>query len=427
MMGCVGVVLGVFVIGFIFAGAAHGETWGIVGVAVFILGIISSVHDALTKKQGAKKPDVPKTEVPVNAARPTLHVSEKQQKAEQEFIQNNMQIDILLQQKNRNSMNIRMLLTAQETDKFAFESEPFGNPADAVSFAKWFRKSTNINATVRKDPENSRSYLVYTKPCYDYCLPWDQYKIKNNVWYFPNPTQGFRDIFDELIEFEQFTPSTDDETTALYAAQKISRGGKAQKIMISPQVADLPPMVYVINKNNASIIIYPVLEEEPLRSHHVNVVLGAQESYHCDAAVIITNTTLTPTANLLAESNDVEVLTEMEDLEQKDVAVTEKNNGIQYEMYVADKLNSKGYTNVSLTPKSGDFGADIIAYEGSRKFCFQCKYYSGSVGISAVQEVMGAKSYYDCDVAVVVTNSKLTASAKELALKSGVVVMENFT
>jgi HJR/Mrr/RecB family endonuclease len=40
---------------------------------------------------------------------------------------------------------------------------------------------------------------------------------------------------------------------------------------------------------------------------------------------------------------------------------------------------------------------------------------------------MGAKSYYDCDVAVVVTNSKLTASAKELALKSGVVVMENFT
>lgn len=426
-MGCIGVILGVLVIGFFFAGAASGETWGIFGTLGFVLCIIVKVHDAATNNNKEKKQEPPKKTAPIPTQKSALYIAEKQQKAEQQFLRDNMPIDILLQQKNRKSPNIRMLLTQSMDNQFVLESEPFGNPSDAVSFAKWFRKTTNINATIKTDPEKDHAYIVYTKPCYDYHLPWSQYRIKNDVWYFPNPIQGFHNVFDDLIELDQFDSSTHDEAVALCAARKISWNGNVRKIMISPQGADLPPMIYVINKNNASIIIYPVLEEDQLRSHHVNIVLEARETYQCDAAVIITNTTMSPTANLIAESNKVEMLTEIKDLEQQDIEAWNGIGGIQYETHVADKLKSKGFTSVSLTPKSGDFGADIIAYEGNRKFCFQCKYYSGSVGISAIQEVLGAKSYYNCDVAVVVTNSKLTASAKELAKKSGVIIMENFT
>ena len=47
------------------------------------------------------------------------------------------------------------------------------------------------------------------------------------------------------------------------------------------------------------------------------------------------------------------------------------------------------------------------------------------MGIDAVQEVLGAKSIYDADKMAVMTNNILTASAKELASKSEVLVVEN--
>lgn len=93
-----------------------------------------------------------------------------------------------------------------------------------------------------------------------------------------------------------------------------------------------------------------------------------------------------------------------------------KITGYDYEERVAKSLREKGYRNVIVTPKSGDYGADIVATnKHGEKICFQCKYYNGSVGISAVQEVNGAKSHYGCTKAAVITNSKFTKAAKELA------------
>lgn len=45
----------------------------------------------------------------------------------------------------------------------------------------------------------------------------------------------------------------------------------------------------------------------------------------------------------------------------------------------------------------------------------QCKRYKGKVGISAVQEVLGAKGYYKADKAMVITNSYFTPNAIKLA------------
>lgn len=99
-------------------------------------------------------------------------------------------------------------------------------------------------------------------------------------------------------------------------------------------------------------------------------------------------------------------------------------NGIEFESFCGTLLENNGYRNVKVTKSSGDFGADIIAEKDDVKYAIQCKKFNNPVGISAVQEVMGSKSIYDCHVAVVLTNSTFTKSAKELAKKSGVLLWD---
>lgn len=104
-----------------------------------------------------------------------------------------------------------------------------------------------------------------------------------------------------------------------------------------------------------------------------------------------------------------------------------KMSPYQYEHYVAQHLKNRGFVKVEVTPKSGDFGADILLTDkdGSR-MCVQCKQYSNPVGIKAVQEVIGAKAYYGCTRAAVITTSTFTPAAKELAKRSGVELYEKF-
>ena len=99
-------------------------------------------------------------------------------------------------------------------------------------------------------------------------------------------------------------------------------------------------------------------------------------------------------------------------------------NGYQYESKCAQLLRNEGYTNVEVTPGSGDQGIDIIAHKDGKKYGIQCKYYEGSVGNKAVQEVYAGAAYYDCDVAMVITNATLTAPAQTLATKLGVKIRE---
>lgn len=98
--------------------------------------------------------------------------------------------------------------------------------------------------------------------------------------------------------------------------------------------------------------------------------------------------------------------------------------GYEYERKCAELLKAKGFTDVKVTPGSGDQGIDILAKKSRKKYGVQCKYYEGAVGNKAVQEAFAGASYYDCAIAMVITNSKLTAAAKELAKKLNVEVWE---
>lgn len=99
-------------------------------------------------------------------------------------------------------------------------------------------------------------------------------------------------------------------------------------------------------------------------------------------------------------------------------------DGYDFEKYCTEVLGNNNFYNIELTPGSGDQGIDIIAYKDGIKYGIQCKRYSSDVGNFAVQEAFSGKVFYNCHVAVVLTNRYFTRSAKELAEKNGVLLWD---
>ena len=83
--------------------------------------------------------------------------------------------------------------------------------------------------------------------------------------------------------------------------------------------------------------------------------------------------------------------------------------GVEFEKLLNRLFGQMGYA-VQATPKSNDYGADLILKKRGRTIAVQAKRYRNKVGISAVQQVMAAKVYYDTD------DSYYTAQATRLAL-----------
>lgn len=95
-------------------------------------------------------------------------------------------------------------------------------------------------------------------------------------------------------------------------------------------------------------------------------------------------------------------------------------SGIEFEDFLGYFFEISGYV-VTKTPKSGDQGADLILKKNNERIVVQAKCYSNqSVENKAVQEAIAAKLFYGADKAMVVTNSKFTRSAIQLANKSNV-------
>lgn len=100
----------------------------------------------------------------------------------------------------------------------------------------------------------------------------------------------------------------------------------------------------------------------------------------------------------------------------------DKMDGGQFERFCAQLLMKNGYEDVALTKTSGDQGIDIIAYRDGIKYGIQCKCYSSDIGNSAVQEVFAGKTFYKCNIGIVLTNQHFSSSAIQLAENNGVVL-----
>lgn len=58
------------------------------------------------------------------------------------------------------------------------------------------------------------------------------------------------------------------------------------------------------------------------------------------------------------------------------------------------------------------------------KYVIQCKRYDSSVGVSAIQEVIGSRSVYNCHVGIVATNNYFTKPGVILAEKNNVILWD---
>jgi len=97
---------------------------------------------------------------------------------------------------------------------------------------------------------------------------------------------------------------------------------------------------------------------------------------------------------------------------------------VEYEHYCAALLREKGWDS-KVTKASGDQGVDIIATRGRLKIAVQCKLYAKPVGNKAVQEIRTGVEFVEADYGVVVAPKGFTRSAKELASKTGVMLMHH--
>jgi len=92
--------------------------------------------------------------------------------------------------------------------------------------------------------------------------------------------------------------------------------------------------------------------------------------------------------------------------------------GRAFERLLGDLFRRLGH-EAELTPFF-DHGADIIVFRDGERVAVQAKRASKSVSQDAVQAVVASKPVYDCSGAMVITNSRFTSRARQLAKANGV-------
>lgn len=97
--------------------------------------------------------------------------------------------------------------------------------------------------------------------------------------------------------------------------------------------------------------------------------------------------------------------------------------GEEFERFLGELFKRRGF-KVSYTATSGDYGADLILKDGQDVIAVQAKRYSSTVGVKAVQEIIGAVKMYNATEAWVVTNSHFTRQAEKLADINDVYLIE---
>ncbi len=92
---------------------------------------------------------------------------------------------------------------------------------------------------------------------------------------------------------------------------------------------------------------------------------------------------------------------------------------LAYEELVADHFRGQGYS-VDLTPRSNDYGVDAFARKENQKLALQAKMYGGTtrkVNRAMVMQLHGARDYFDCTEAVIVTDGEVAEDARQVAEK----------
>lgn len=106
-----------------------------------------------------------------------------------------------------------------------------------------------------------------------------------------------------------------------------------------------------------------------------------------------------------------------------DIAQVDEMSGIEFENYVEALFQAEGY-RTETTPRSGDYGVDIIASKNKQRIAVQCKRYKKTLDQTPVREVYAGMSKHGCDIAMVVANRGFTKHAVELARSVGCILID---
>ncbi len=111
----------------------------------------------------------------------------------------------------------------------------------------------------------------------------------------------------------------------------------------------------------------------------------------------------------------------------------DKMTGEEFEEWLAEQFSQMGY-EVTFTPKSHDYGADLILEryvnndntntQAKERIIVQAKRYSGKVPVAAVQQAFTAMHFYDGTSCMVITNNYYTEPCVTLANKIGVILWD---
>jgi restriction system protein len=95
----------------------------------------------------------------------------------------------------------------------------------------------------------------------------------------------------------------------------------------------------------------------------------------------------------------------------------------EFEAFCATELCRAGW-NARVTKQGRDQGIDIVAEKGDVRVVVQCKlYFARPVGNKSVQEAAAAKAHEQANYGIVVTNSRFTTAAEQLASTNGVLLL----
>lgn len=98
---------------------------------------------------------------------------------------------------------------------------------------------------------------------------------------------------------------------------------------------------------------------------------------------------------------------------------------VEFEKYLKRVFIALG-DDVETTAVTGDQGVDLIIAHKQKRIAVQVKGYLDSVSNSAVQEAHAGMTYYKCDASAVITNSRFTRSAIDLADKCQCALIDEF-
>jgi restriction system protein len=96
------------------------------------------------------------------------------------------------------------------------------------------------------------------------------------------------------------------------------------------------------------------------------------------------------------------------------IADIDSMSGMKFEQYLKKLLISRGY-RVSMTAASGDLGVDLIACGAQERIAIQVKRHTGKVSRRAISDAVAGMQHYQCNKAMVITNSHFTPGAIMLA------------